>query len=68
MTTEAAAAAAVDAAWVAATLRDLVRIPSVTGSEEAIADHLADVLARLGLAVERVSPDAAAYARKMSER
>ncbi len=40
-------------------LRELVRIPSITGSEEAVADWAADALRALGLAVETVTPDPA---------
>jgi acetylornithine deacetylase len=38
-------------------LRALVRIPSVTGSEEAVATWAAGALGELGLAVELVTPD-----------
>ena len=42
-------------------LRALVRIPSVTGSEEAVADWLAGALEAIpGVAVERLEPDLAA--------
>ena len=37
-------------------LRAMIRIPSITGSEESIAVWAADVLADLGLAVERLTP------------
>ena len=40
-------------------LRDLVRVPSITGSEEAVAALAAEALRGLGLAVEVVSPDPA---------
>jgi len=55
-----AAAAAVDPAALAADLVALVRMPSVTGSEDAIAAALADRLESLGLAVEIFHPDPAA--------
>jgi acetylornithine deacetylase len=41
-------------------LRSLVRIPSITGSEEAVATWAAEALRDLGLHVEVVSPDPAA--------
>jgi len=62
-TLERTAAGAVDSGWLTAVLGDLVRLPSVTGSEEAIADHLARLLAGLGARVERHSPDPVAFAR-----
>jgi acetylornithine deacetylase len=37
-------------------LRAMIRVPSITGSEEAIAAWAADVLAELGLSVERLTP------------
>ena len=54
-----AAADAVDAA-IRRDLEDLVRIPSVTGDEDAIAANLADRLESLGLEVEVFHPDPAA--------
>ncbi len=42
-----------------ADLQALVRIPSITGSEEAVAAWAADALRALGLAVELVTPDMA---------
>jgi acetylornithine deacetylase len=50
----------VDRARLLADLQALVRIPSVTGSEAAVAAWAADALAELGLAVEVVRPDPAA--------
>jgi len=50
---------AVDRERLVADLRALVRIPSVTGSEEAVAAWAADALHDAGLAVERLSPDLA---------
>ncbi len=41
-------------------LRSMIRIPSITGSEEAIAVWAASALAGLGLTVETVAPDLAA--------
>lgn len=51
------AAARVDEAWTAEVLRELVRVPSVTGSEEAVQDAVAARLAGIGVAVERLAPD-----------
>ncbi len=58
--TEAPAAPAVDRERLVEDLRALVRIPSITGSEERVAAWAADALAELGLAVEVVQPDPAA--------
>ena len=55
-----AAAAAVDGALLAEDLAVLIRLPSVTGSEDLIAGYLADSLDALGLAVEVFHPDPAA--------
>lgn len=41
-------------------LRDMIRIPSITGSEEAVASWAAGALRELGPAVEMVEPDLAA--------
>lgn len=41
-------------------LRAMIRIPSITGSEEAVATWAANQLAELRLAVERLTPDPAA--------
>ena len=49
-----------DAAALRADLEALVRIPSVTGAEDAIAAALADRLEELGLTVEVFHPDPAA--------
>ena len=54
------AASAVDGEGTAALLADLVRIPSVTGSEEAVADRIAAALTQIGVPVERIAPDPAA--------
>jgi acetylornithine deacetylase len=53
-------AAAVDRAALIAELQALVRIPSVTGSEEAVQKDLAARLAVAGMRVETHSPDPAA--------
>lgn len=42
-----------------ADLRELIAIPSITGSEEAVAARAVAMLEELGLAVERVDPDPA---------
>jgi acetylornithine deacetylase len=56
----ASVAAAVDPGRLAADLVELVRIPSVTGSEEAVADWLGSALAAIpGVNVARVDPDPA---------
>jgi acetylornithine deacetylase len=54
--------AAIDAERAAADLRDLVRIPSVTGSEEDVQATMAGLMAGAGLAVERIEPDPLAVA------
>jgi acetylornithine deacetylase len=54
--------AAIDAERAAADLRDLVRIPSVTGSEEDVQATMAGLMAGAGLAVERIEPDPSAVA------
>ena len=51
---------AVDRERMVADLRALVRIPSITGSEEAAAAWAAEALRELGLAVEVVTPSPAA--------
>jgi acetylornithine deacetylase len=40
-------------------LRTMIRIPSITGSEEAVAAWAGDALRELGLAVETITPDLA---------
>ncbi|HYL40007.1 MAG TPA: ArgE/DapE family deacylase [Candidatus Binatus sp.] len=54
---------AVDAGWARDTLRALVRVPSVTGDEDAVQDLMARLLEELGCRVERLSPDPATVAR-----
>jgi acetylornithine deacetylase len=56
---ERVAAAAVDPRAIRADLVALVRIPSVTGREEAVASELAHRAAAVGLAVESLRPDPA---------
>jgi acetylornithine deacetylase len=48
-----------DGARILADLQALIRIPSITGSEEAVAAWAADALGSVGLAVEMHSPDPA---------
>lgn len=54
---EQAAADAVDSAWTADAVAELVRVPSVTGDEGAVQDVVARLLAEAGARVERVEPD-----------
>jgi len=54
------AAPSIDRDRLVADLGSLIRIPSVTGSEEAVAAWAAEALRELGLAVELVTPDPAA--------
>ncbi len=55
----ASVAGSVDRGRLLADLQALVRIPSITGSEEAVAAWAADALRDLGLAVDVVAPDPA---------
>lgn len=57
--TEASAGPAIDTERLVDDLRALVRIPSITGSEEAVAAWAAAALRELGLQVELVTPDPA---------
>ncbi len=57
--TDVRAAPAVDRERLVEDLRALIRIPSVTGSEEPVAVWAADALAKLGMSVEVVRPDPA---------
>ena len=57
--TDVRAAPAVDRERLIEDLRALIRIPSVTGSEEPVAVWAADALAELGMSVEVVRPDPA---------
>jgi acetylornithine deacetylase len=54
--------AAIDGERAATDLAELVRIPSVTGSEEAVQATMARLMAEAGLAVERLEPDPTAVA------
>jgi len=56
---EGSTAAVIDTERLVDDLRALVRIPSITGSEEAVAAWAADTLGELGLEVEVVAPDPA---------
>lgn len=58
----ATAAAAVDGGRIEDDLRSLIRIPSITGSEEAVQHAVAGLLEEIGLAVERIEPDPAVVA------
>ena len=58
--TEARVTATIDVGRLVADLSALVRIPSVTGSEEAVMAWAADVLRELGMRVEALAPDPAA--------
>ena len=58
--TEARVTASIDVGRLEDDLRALVRIPSVTGSEEAVMTWAADALRDLGLRVEALRPDPAA--------
>ena len=57
--TDAPPAPAIDAQRLIDDLRDLVRIPSITGSEERVAQWAADALRAIGLRVEVVHADPA---------
>jgi acetylornithine deacetylase len=59
---ERAVLAAIDGDRAATDLRDLVRIPSVTGSEDDVQATMAGLMAEAGLAVERIEPDPSAVA------
>lgn len=60
---ERQAADAVDAAWTADVVEQLVRVPSVTGDEGAVQDLVARLLAEAGARVDRLEPDPAAARR-----
>jgi acetylornithine deacetylase len=68
MTTAASAdlaargAAAVDRGRATADLAALVRVPSITGSEEAVQELTADLMTGAGLEVERIAVDPVAFA------
>ena len=54
--------AAIDAARIEADLRRLIRIPSVTGSEEAVQDEMERLFAEIGMATARLETDPVAFA------
>ncbi len=54
--------AAIDEDRTARALRDLVRVPSVTGSEEGVQAMMARLMGEAGLAVERLEPEPSAVA------
>ena len=56
------AASAIDVERIESDLRDLVRIPSITGSEEAIQAEMERRFAEIGLATERIETDPVAFA------
>ena len=60
--TAADAVAAVDATLIERDLRELVRIRSITGSEEAIQTAMERLLAEIGLETERIETDPIAFA------
>jgi len=53
---------AVDANWMRDVLAELIRIPSVTGTEEAVQDAVAARLAEIGIAPQRIETDPAVAA------
>jgi acetylornithine deacetylase len=57
-----AATAAVDADRIEGDLRDLIGIPSITGSEEAIQDAIAASFRAIGLETEQIETDPVAFA------
>jgi acetylornithine deacetylase len=52
----------VDEARIESDLRGLVRIPSITGSEEAVQDEVERLFREIGLATERIETDPVAFA------
>jgi acetylornithine deacetylase len=58
----AAAAAAVDSEWIEDTLAMLIRIPSITGSEEAVQDEIERLFGEIGLEAKRIMTDPVAFA------
>jgi acetylornithine deacetylase len=61
-TATTAAVAAVDADQIEADLRELIRIPSITGSEEAIQDAMERLFGEIGLETKRIVTDPVAFA------
>jgi acetylornithine deacetylase len=58
----AAAAAVVDPAQIERDLRELIRIPSITGSEEAVQDTMERLFGEVGLETKRIVTDPVAFA------
>jgi len=56
------ASSAIDAERIEIDLRELVRIPSITGSEEAIQDEMVRRFREIGLATERIETDPVTFA------
>ncbi|HTG40739.1 MAG TPA: ArgE/DapE family deacylase [Methylomirabilota bacterium] len=61
-TATTAAVAAVDPGRIEADLRELIRIPSITGSEEAIQDAMERLFEEVGLETKRIVTDPVAFA------
>jgi acetylornithine deacetylase len=59
----AAAAGAVDPARIEADLRQLIRIPSITGSEEAVQAEMERLFGEIGLGTERIETDPVSFAQ-----
>ncbi|HSL34435.1 MAG TPA: ArgE/DapE family deacylase [Candidatus Limnocylindrales bacterium] len=57
----AAAVEAIDPARIERDLRDLVRIPSITGSEEMVQDRVEALLTEIGLGTARIETDPVAF-------
>ena len=60
--TAVAAVAAIDPDQIEADLRELIRIPSITGSEEAIQDAMERLFGEVGLETRRIVTDPVAFA------
>ena len=58
----AAAIAAIDTARIESDLRQLIRVPSITGSEEAIQDEMERLFEEIGLQPKRIVTDPVAFA------
>ena len=62
MDAAAAAIAAIDTARIESDLRQLIRVPSITGSEEAIQDEMERLFEEIGLQTKRIVTDPVAFA------
>ena len=62
MDAAAAAIAAIDTARIESDLRQLIRFPSITGSEEAIQDEMERLCEEIGLQTKRIVTDPVAFA------